>query len=56
MIYDIRQTTSYAYASTVVHARHALRVMPVLRDGQRVHAAMLDIDPKPARTTDTVSG
>ena len=54
MIYDIRQTTSYAYASTVVHARHALRVMPALRDGQRVHAAVLDIEPKPARATETL--
>ena len=54
MISDIRQTTSYAYASTVVHARHALRVMPTVRDGQRVHAVMLDIDPKPARTTETL--
>jgi transglutaminase-like putative cysteine protease len=54
MIYDIRQTTSYAYASTVVHARHALRLMPARRDGQRVHAAVLDIEPKPARMTETL--
>jgi transglutaminase-like putative cysteine protease len=52
VIYDIRQTTSYAYAATVTHARHALRLMPALRDGQRVHAAVLDIDPKPARSVE----
>jgi transglutaminase-like putative cysteine protease len=53
MIYDIRQTTIYEYASTVVHARHALRVLPAVKGGQRIHAAMLDIEPKPARQTET---
>ncbi len=48
MIYDIRQTTTYAYESAVTYARHALRLVPVVRDRQRVTAAMLDIDPAPA--------
>jgi transglutaminase-like putative cysteine protease len=48
MIYDLRQTTSYAYGSKVAYARHVLRLMPIERAGQRVHAAALDIDPTPA--------
>jgi transglutaminase-like putative cysteine protease len=47
MIYDIRQTTSYTYASSVAYARHVLRLTPINRMGQRVHAAMVDIDPAP---------
>ena len=48
MIYDIRQTTAYAYASKVGFARHVLRLTPIDRPRQRVHAAALDIVPKPA--------
>ena len=47
MIYDIRQTTSYTYASTVSYSRHVLRLTPVDRPGQRVHASALDIEPAP---------
>src|SRR6266404_5902894 len=47
MIYDIRQTTTYHYASSVVYARHVLRLTPIDRLGQRVHAAALDIEPAP---------
>jgi transglutaminase-like putative cysteine protease len=47
VIYDIRQTTSYSYASKVSYARHVLRLTPVDRPGQRVHASALDIDPFP---------
>ena len=47
MIYDIRQTTSYSYASKVSYARHVLRLTPVDRPGQRVHASALEIDPVP---------
>lgn len=47
MIYDVRQTTTYHYASPVAHARHVLRLTPIDRAGQRVHAAALDIEPKP---------
>jgi len=47
VIYDIRQTTSYSYASKVSYARHVLRLTPVDRPGQRVHASALDIDPPP---------
>src|SRR4026209_2609568 len=47
MIYDIRQTTTYHYASSVAYARHVLRLTPIHRRGQRVHAAALDIEPAP---------
>jgi transglutaminase-like putative cysteine protease len=47
MIYDVRQVTSYSYASKVGYARHALRLMPINRKGQRVHAVALDIEPNP---------
>ena len=47
MIYDIRQTTTYRYASPVAYARHVLRLTPIDRAGQRVHAAALDIEPAP---------
>ena len=43
MIYDIRQTTTYRYASPVVYARHVLRLTPIDRVGQRVNAAALDL-------------
>ncbi len=47
MIYDVRQTTTYRYASPVAHARHLLRLTPIDRAGQRVHAAALEIEPAP---------
>ena len=47
MIYDIRQATIYDYASAVTHARHVLRLTPIDRPGQRVHAAALEIEPAP---------
>ncbi len=47
MIYDVRQTTTCAYASPVAHARHVLRLTPVHRDGQRVHVSALQILPEP---------
>jgi transglutaminase-like putative cysteine protease len=47
MIYDVRQTTSYAYASKVAYAHHVLRLTPIDRAGQRVQAATLDIVPAP---------
>ncbi|HMG81200.1 MAG TPA: transglutaminase family protein, partial [Xanthobacteraceae bacterium] len=47
VIYDVRQTTTCAYASPVAHARHVLRLMPVSRDGERVHVASLQIVPEP---------
>lgn len=49
MIYDIRQTTSYGYASTVAYAHHMLRLTPIDRPRQRVHAAALDVDPAPVK-------
>ena len=42
MIYDVRQATSYHYASPVAYANHVLRLTPIDREYQRVHAATLD--------------
>ena len=47
MIYDVRQTTSYGYASKVAFAHHVLRLTPTNRARQRVHAAALEIEPRP---------
>jgi transglutaminase-like putative cysteine protease len=47
VIYDVRQTTTCAYASPVAHARHVLRLTPIHRDGQRVHVSALQIVPEP---------
>jgi transglutaminase-like putative cysteine protease len=47
VIYDVRQTTTCAYASPVAHARHVLRLTPVSRDGERVQVASLQIVPEP---------
>jgi transglutaminase-like putative cysteine protease len=47
VIYDVRQTTTCAYASPVAHARHVLRLTPVSRDGERVHVTALQIFPEP---------
>lgn len=48
MIYDLRQTTIYTYASNVAYAHHVLRLTPINRARQRVHAAALEVDPTPA--------
>ncbi len=47
MIYDVRQTTTCAYASPVAHAHHVLRLTPIHRSGQRVQVAALQIVPEP---------
>jgi len=47
VIYDVRQTTTCAYASPVAHARHVLRLTPIHRSGQRVQVAALQIMPEP---------
>ena len=47
MIYDVRQTTTYHYASPVAYARHVLRLTPIDRPGQRVHATALEVEPAP---------
>ncbi len=54
MIYDVRQTTTYAYASKVAFAHHVLRLTPVNRTGQRVHAVALDISPTPVERREGV--
>jgi transglutaminase-like putative cysteine protease len=52
MIYDIRQTTTYNYGSPVAYARHMLRLTPIDRPGQRVHATALEIEPVPIERHD----
>lgn len=47
MMYDVRQSTVYHYASPVAYAHHVLRLTPIDRNRQRVHAAALDITPTP---------
>lgn len=47
MIYDIRQVTTYSYDSTVGYARHVLRLLPINRSRQNVHAVTLDVAPAP---------
>lgn len=47
MIYDVRQSTTYHYAYPVADAHHVLRLTPIDRNGQRVHASALDISPAP---------
>ena len=47
MIYDVRQTTTYHYASKVAYAHHVLRLTPINRTRQRVHAAALEVEPVP---------
>ena len=47
MIYDVRQTTIYHYASPVAVAHHVLRLTPIDRAHQRVHAAALEVFPHP---------
>ena len=47
MIYDVRQETIYNYDSPVAYAHHVLRLTPIDRAHQRVHAAALDITPTP---------
>jgi transglutaminase-like putative cysteine protease len=47
MIYDVRQETTYHYASSVAHARHVLRLGLIDRPDQRVQAAVLDVSPNP---------
>jgi transglutaminase-like putative cysteine protease len=47
MIYDVRQSTIYHYASPVAVASHVLRLTPIDRPHQRVHAASLEVSPYP---------
>jgi transglutaminase-like putative cysteine protease len=47
MIYDVRQETTYHYASSVAYARHVLRLGLTDRPDQRVQAAALDVSPAP---------
>ena len=47
MIYDVRQSTIYHYASPVAVASHVLRLTPIDRPHQRVHAAALEVFPHP---------
>jgi transglutaminase-like putative cysteine protease len=53
MIYDVRQSTTYHYASPVADAYHVIRMTPIDRNGQRVNATALDVDPVPAERRDS---
>jgi transglutaminase-like putative cysteine protease len=53
MIYDVKQVSSCTYTDEVPFSRHVARLMPREWLGQRIIAADLSIDPKPA---DDVSG
>jgi len=48
MIYEIRQTTSYAYGSFVPFAAHVLRLMPRSQPGVDVLACDMAIEPNPS--------
>ena len=52
MIYDVRQSTTYHYASPVAVAHHMLRLTPIDRRHQRVHAASLEVAPLPVERTE----
>jgi len=47
VIYDVRQSTIYRYESPVAYAHHVLRLTPIDRAGQRIHAAALEVSPTP---------
>lgn len=53
MIYDIRQVTTYDYASPVAFSTHILRLLPKSRAEQRVNSAHLAIEPRPTSRVDT---
>ena len=53
MIYDIRQTTTYAYGSFVPFATHVLRLMPLDRPGLEVLTRDMVIDPTPSEFSAT---
>jgi transglutaminase-like putative cysteine protease len=52
MLYEIRQTTRYTYASPVPFSRQVLRLLPVARRGQTVITADLLITPEPTERLD----
>lgn len=53
MIYDVRQTTVYAYGSYVPFAVHVLRMLPLSQPGLDVVARDMLIDPNPSEVTAT---
>ncbi len=48
MIYDVKQVSTCTYSDVVPFGRHVARLMPREWPGQRIIAADLSIDPKPA--------
>ncbi len=52
MIYDIRQTTHYAYGETVPFSRHIIRMQPPHYAGQSVIASSLSVHPAPGERID----
>ncbi len=53
MIYDIKQKAHYDYASSVPFAKHALRLLPLIRPGQSTTAVSIKIDPPPSERFQT---
>ncbi|MGE0024198.1 MAG: transglutaminase N-terminal domain-containing protein [Hyphomicrobium sp.] len=53
MIYDVRQTTTYAYGSYVPFAAHVLRLMPLAELGVEVVGRDMFIDPAPSELSAT---
>ncbi|MBR0872233.1 transglutaminase family protein [Bradyrhizobium tropiciagri] len=51
MIYDIRHVTTYSYEAQVSFARCALRLEPMIGDGQELISHTIEIRPKPAERT-----
>jgi transglutaminase-like putative cysteine protease len=54
VIYEVRHVTTYAYTAPVAMARSMLRLIPVDRPGQIVHAASLLVQPQPADSRDAL--
>jgi transglutaminase-like putative cysteine protease len=53
MIYDIRQTMTYAYGSFVPYAAHVLRLMPLAQPGLEVLTRDMVLDPSPSEYSAT---
>lgn len=53
MIYEIRQTMSYAYAQPVPFAQQVLHMVPVDRPGLNVFQADLSVEPRPAERVES---
>lgn len=52
MQYDLRHRVTYSYETAVPESRQMVRMSPVARDGQRVIASALTIEPEPQERID----